>query len=133
MDDYLDVCSYLALKSSHAMGMYSELIHLPAKAKKYCTIKGVFVHAKSKQIFESRLHSRLIQVYDSHPDSIKEWIEFVNKSLPQSVSMTVSEYQWTDSLDFENNEEQPVDQAAIEYQNQVKKHYDEFMLQFNKQ
>ncbi|KAJ3275758.1 hypothetical protein HDV01_007225 [Terramyces sp. JEL0728] len=94
MPDHVDFVSYFARNLAHQYSMpTSEVIHLPTKIKKWTVMKGPFVHAKSKQVFERKTHKRLIQVFDSHPESLKEWISYVNENLPAGIDMETEKFE----------------------------------------
>lgn len=110
MPDHLDTVAYFAAYSAHqldipttsspllssecASSIYaSSVIHLDTIIKKWWVVKGPFVHAKAKEIFEMKRHRRLVQVFDAHEDLVNEWIEYVNRNLPAGVDMKAEVFQ----------------------------------------
>lgn len=109
MPDHLDFVSYFASVSANQLRMpISKVIHLPIETIKWHTVKGPFVHAKTKEVFERQTHKRLIQVFDTHPDLVREWIKYVNENLPHGVDLKVEKFEW-DKVDFTSNLPRPAD------------------------
>ncbi|KAI8896756.1 hypothetical protein BC833DRAFT_596232 [Globomyces pollinis-pini] len=95
MPDHLDFVSYFARYSGQQMRMpTSEVIHLQTKVAKWHVNKGPFVHAKSKEVFERKTYRRLVQVFDTHPSTVSQWIKYVNENLPSGVDMQVERFEW---------------------------------------
>eukprot|EP00842_Homolaphlyctis_polyrhiza_P001165 jgi/Hompol1/2049/HPOL_002850-RA len=95
MPDHLDFVAYFARHSAHAMKMpVSDTIHLQTDVRKWWTNRGPFVHGKTKDVFERKTYRRLIQVFDSHPDTVKAWIKHVNESLPAGIDLKVDRWEW---------------------------------------
>jgi small subunit ribosomal protein S10 len=61
-------------------------IPLPTKIDKYTVNKSTFVHKNSREQFEIRTHSRLIDITDSTPATIEE---LSSLSLPSGVDIQI--------------------------------------------
>jgi ribosomal protein S10 len=112
MADHLDFVSFFALVSANQMRIpSSKIIHLPTETIKWHTVKGPFVHAKTKEVFERQTHKRLLQLFDTHQDTVKEWIRYLNENLPNGVDLKVERFEWS-SLDFNSEllQETPKDE-----------------------
>jgi small subunit ribosomal protein S10 len=95
MDDYLDLVSYFARYSAHQIGIpTSEIIILDPELKKWHVNKGPFVHAKTKEVFEQKTFKRLLQAFDSHPETVNNWIAYVNNSLPNGINLQVTRFEY---------------------------------------
>ena len=95
MGDHLDFVSYFSRKTAQQMGIpISKVIHLPTDTKKWHTVRGPFVHAKAKEVFEQKTHKRLLQAFDSHPETINAWVKYVNENLPHGVDLKVERFEW---------------------------------------
>ena len=105
MDDHLNFVAFCAKLSAQKIGIpTSKIIHLPVDLKKFHTNKGPFVHAKTKEVFERRTFKRLIQAFDSHPDTINGWISFINDNLPSGINLKATRFEYQDLAFFENIE-----------------------------
>jgi ribosomal protein S10 len=95
MPDHLDLVAYFARHSALTMKMpCSQAIHMPTDIERWWTIKGPFVHAKKKEIFEKKTYHRVLQLFNSHPDTVASWVEYVNSKLPAGVDFKVETYTW---------------------------------------
>ncbi|KAJ3359637.1 Tryptophan--tRNA ligase, mitochondrial [Kappamyces sp. JEL0680] len=107
MSDHLDFVAYFARYTAHQMEMPTgKVIHAPTNVQKWHTVKGPFVHAKSKEVFERQTHKRLLQIFDSHPETVKAWINYVNSSLPAGVDFKAERFEWN-TLGFVDGLEKP--------------------------
>lgn len=61
-------------------------IPLPTAKKKYTVNRSTFVHRKSKEQFEMRIHKRLIDIIDPTPRTIEL---LSNLSLPSGVDVEI--------------------------------------------
>ncbi|KAL3900247.1 MAG: hypothetical protein SGCHY_001462, partial [Lobulomycetales sp.] len=97
MPDHLDTLAYFARHSASVMRIPSSpVIHMPTDVKKWWLVKSPFVHAKSKEIFEKRTFTRTIQLYDAHPTSVRELVEYVKDRMPAGVDVAVDMYEYVD-------------------------------------
>ncbi|KAJ3322110.1 mitochondrial 37S ribosomal protein rsm10 [Boothiomyces sp. JEL0866] len=129
MPDHLDFVTYFARYSAHQMSLpTSEIIHLPTKIKKWTVMKGPFVHAKSKQVFERKTYKRLIQVFDSHPESLKEWIKYVNESLPAGIDLETERFERKSLSYVDTLPDEPKDS----YETTVRENIEKYLKEFSK-
>ncbi|KAI8589301.1 hypothetical protein BDZ88DRAFT_380418, partial [Geranomyces variabilis] len=88
MPDHLPLLLYFARHSAHCMSLpTSDPIHLPIDTKKYYVIKGPFVHAKTKEVFEEKKFSGVVQIFDGNLDAVKDWTDYVTRSMPSGVNV----------------------------------------------
>ncbi|TPX66749.1 hypothetical protein SpCBS45565_g04301 [Spizellomyces sp. 'palustris'] len=93
MPDHLDFVAHFCRHTAHAMQMpCSETIHFPVQTKKWYVIKGPFVHAKTKEVFEQKKYVRALQVFDASEESVKEWIAYIVKNVPAGVDVHVERH-----------------------------------------
>jgi ribosomal protein S10 len=131
MDDHLDFVAYFAMKTGHKMGMpTSDVIQIPAKIEKWYVNKGPFVHAKTKEVFERITYTRLIQVFDSHPDVVKEWIQYVNKNLPAGIHLKIEEFEWVEMKFADKNAERKKT-TQEQFEERVMGHVQEYLKKFD--
>ena len=87
----------------------SKDIHLPVNRTIYNVIKGPFVHAKAKELFQENIHAISIQLYDADKESMMHWMDYVNKKLPSGIEMNVEMFTWhsfptnVKTAEFENS------------------------------
>ncbi|KAJ3162226.1 mitochondrial 37S ribosomal protein rsm10 [Geranomyces variabilis] len=95
MPDHLPLLLYFARHSAHCMSLpTSDPIHLPIDTKKYYVIKGPFVHAKTKEVFEEKKFSGVVQIFDGNLDAVKDWTDYVTRSMPSGVNVALETYAW---------------------------------------
>jgi len=61
-------------------------IPLPTEIKKYTVNRSSFVHKNSREQFERRIHKRLIDIFNPHPDLIEA---LMNLTLPVGVDIEI--------------------------------------------
>jgi ribosomal protein S10 len=132
MDDHLNFVAYFARLAGHKMGMpTSQVIHLPTKTQKWHVNKGPFVHAKTKEVFERKTYSRLIQVFDSHPDTVKQWIKYVNDNLPSVIDLKVSRFEW-ESIGFVDDLPKLESPVKEKHQDKIQREVSKYLKMFEK-
>jgi small subunit ribosomal protein S10 len=47
------------------------------------------VHKKSQENFERRIHKRVLKVWDSHPDVVSAWVNFLHEHSVPGVGIRV--------------------------------------------
>jgi ribosomal protein S10 len=95
MADHLDLVAYFARYSATVMEMTcSPTIHGQTKWERWNVIKGPFVHAKTKEIFEQKTYERILQIYNAHPDAVDSLVDYVNKKLPPGIDFSIDKYTW---------------------------------------
>lgn len=72
----------------------SPQINLPIKREIYNVIKGPFVHAKKKELFQENEHSVVLQLFDCEKSVIEAWMGYVSSKLPAGVKMEVDVFSW---------------------------------------
>ncbi|KAI9105890.1 ribosomal protein S10 domain-containing protein [Phlyctochytrium arcticum] len=94
MPSHIDFFSDFAIHSAKAMGIpVSEVIHMPVDTSKWYVIKGPFIHAKTKEVFEQKEYVRAVQVFDTSKETVKAWIEYVVGNAPAGVDVLVERYE----------------------------------------
>ncbi|KAI9331611.1 ribosomal protein S10p/S20e-domain-containing protein [Obelidium mucronatum] len=93
MPDHADFVAYYARHAAHKRNMPAQqVIHLSTKTKKWHVTRGPFIHDKVKETFEQKTFRRLIQVFNSDQETIKDWYEHVNKNLPPGINMKIETF-----------------------------------------
>ncbi|KAI8817070.1 uncharacterized protein EV422DRAFT_263894 [Fimicolochytrium jonesii] len=95
MPDYLPFLLYFTRHTAHSLLLpTSPPIHLPTLTKRYNVIKGPFVHAKTKEIFEERKYHGAVQVFDASQESVDALVDYIKRSLPAGVDLEVQRFAW---------------------------------------
>jgi len=83
----IDETTKLIINTAERTGaMVSGPIPLPTKVEKFTVNKSTFVHKTSREQFEMRTHSRLIDIRDTTPKTIES---LSNLSLPAGVQIEI--------------------------------------------
>ena len=61
-------------------------IPLPTSINKYCVLRSPHVDKKSREQFETRVHKRLIEIYDSTPQTVDALMKL---DLPAGVDVEI--------------------------------------------
>ncbi|KAH6563187.1 hypothetical protein BASA50_000992 [Batrachochytrium salamandrivorans] len=132
MPDHLDFMAYFARYTAKAMGMpVSETIHLRTHVRRWHANKGPFVHAKTKEIFERKTYYRLVQVFDTHPDTVKAWATYINESLPAGIDLKVDRWEW-EAVGFAVDIPMPDIKGQKTHAQKIQEQADIYIKQFSK-
>lgn len=83
----IDETTKLIIDTAERTGaMIAGPIPLPTKIEKFTVNKSTFVHKKSREQFEIRTHSRLIDITETTPKTIES---LSNLSLPAGVEIEI--------------------------------------------
>eukprot|EP00835_Amoeboradix_gromovi_P000390 NODE_13_length_42895_cov_0.518413.p20 type:complete len:162 gc:universal NODE_13_length_42895_cov_0.518413:35337-35822(+) len=74
----------------------SGIIHLPRKMKYYTVLKSVFKYKQSQETFESRTYRRMIKVYNTHPETLKKLLFYINDNSVDGVKVKTNQYFYED-------------------------------------
>lgn len=61
-------------------------VPLPTKRTIYTVLRGPFIDKKSREQFETRIHKRLIDIYDSNPQTVDSLMKL---DLPAGVDIEI--------------------------------------------
>ncbi|MFP4521101.1 MAG: 30S ribosomal protein S10 [Fibrobacterota bacterium] len=61
-------------------------IPLPSKIRKYTVLRSPHVNKKSREQFESRVHKRVVDIYDSTPQTMEQLMKL---DLPAGVDVEI--------------------------------------------
>lgn len=110
---HLPFLLYFSRHSAHALGLpVSPPIHLPTNTKKYYVIKGPFVHAKTKEVFEEKKYSGCVQIFDGEKSVVDDWVEYVKKNLPAGVDVETEKFEFTGVQDAVKSRIEGVESAV---------------------
>jgi small subunit ribosomal protein S10 len=87
---HLDQAAHVATHAAAALGMpCSRPASLPTKRTLWTVPRSPFVHKKSQENFERRVHKRVLKVWDTHPDVVSTWVKFLHEHSVPGVGMRV--------------------------------------------
>ena len=82
-----------ALKSGYALGIpLSRPASLPTRTSLWTVPRGPFVHKKSQENFERRVHKRVIKVWDADISVVETWLQFLRAHGMDGVGMRAEVY-----------------------------------------
>ncbi|CAG7853069.1 SubName: Full=Uncharacterized protein {ECO:0000313/EMBL:CCA72538.1} [Serendipita indica DSM 11827] len=93
----LDMQTHLALHSAYGLGIpVSKPAHLPTQRTLITVLKSSFVHKKSMENWERKVHKRAIKVWDCNADLLTGWLAWLERNSVQGVGMRVTRWEWVD-------------------------------------
>ena len=95
MPDHLNFVSFFSLYTAHKMGLAaSPVIHMPTKITRTNSLVSPFVHAKTKEVFESKIYKRCIQVYGGDPQVVQKWKDYLRVAMPSGIDLELESFEW---------------------------------------
>ncbi|KAI5992638.1 ribosomal protein S10 domain-containing protein [Pisolithus marmoratus] len=90
----LDMFAHFAEHAASALGIpASRPVHLPTQRSMWTVIRGPFVHKKSQENFERRVHKRAIKAWDADSETVNMWIKYLRKHMMPGVGMRVTKWE----------------------------------------
>ncbi|UZJ51881.1 hypothetical protein CBS101457_001201 [Exobasidium rhododendri] len=84
-----------ALRAGYALGIpLSGTVSLPTRTSLWTVPKGPFVHKKSQENFQRRVHKRLIKVWDADIEVVDRWLHFLRINCMEGVGMRAEIYRY---------------------------------------
>jgi small subunit ribosomal protein S10 len=82
-----------ALRAGYALNIpLSKPASLPTRTSLWTVLKGPFVHKKSQENFERRIHKRVIKVWDADVAVVERWLHFLRVHCMNGVMMRAEIY-----------------------------------------
>jgi ribosomal protein S10 len=100
------------------------------KVTKFHTIKGPFVHAKSKEVFEKVQYSSVVQVLDTNLQVVDEFVKYIKQKLPHSCDLKVERFDFKAIDDIVGEKPQGLDK--ITFTQKVMSAKEDYLRQFRK-
>lgn len=89
----LQIFCDFALRAGYALGIpLSKPASLPTRTSLWTVPKGPFVHKKSQENFQRRVHKRVIKVWDSEVKVVEKWLHFLRIHCMNGIGMRVEVY-----------------------------------------
>ncbi|KIM64488.1 hypothetical protein SCLCIDRAFT_1213310 [Scleroderma citrinum Foug A] len=90
----LDVFAHFAEHAASALSIpASRPVHLPTQRSMWTVIRGPFVHKKSQENFERRVHKRAIKAWDANSEVVDMWVKYLRKHMMPGVGMRVTRWE----------------------------------------
>ena len=90
----LDLFTHFAEHAASALGIpASRPVHLPTQRSMWTVIRGPFVHKKSQENFERRVHKRAIKAWDADLEVVDMWVKYLRKHAMLGVGMRVTKWE----------------------------------------
>ena len=84
----LDLFTFLAIRTASALSIpVSRPVFLPTQRTLWTVPRGPFVHKKSQENFERRVHKRAVKAWDVHPELVGLWIGYLERYQVGGVGM----------------------------------------------
>ncbi|KAH7923593.1 ribosomal protein S10 [Leucogyrophana mollusca] len=91
---HLDLFAHFAEHAAAALAIpASRPIHLPTQRSLWTVLRGPFVHKKSQENFERRVHKRAIKAWDADPEVVDRWVKYLVRHTIPGVGIRVTRWQ----------------------------------------
>ncbi|KAF9006185.1 ribosomal protein S10 domain-containing protein [Cyathus striatus] len=86
----LTLFTHVALHAAAYLGIpTSGVISLPTQRSLWTVLRSPFIHKKSQENFERRVHKRAIKAWDADPEVVERWAQYLRKRRIGGVGMRV--------------------------------------------
>jgi small subunit ribosomal protein S10 len=73
----------------------SGTVPLPRRIRRFTVLRSPHIDKKSREQFEMRTSSRLIQVVNTAPEAVVPFVRYVDTHLPSGIALRITETQHT--------------------------------------
>lgn len=90
----LDLFTHFATHAAYSLGIpISQVCYLPTKRTLWTVPRSPFVHKKSQENFERRVHKRAIKAWDADPEVVQRWCNYLRHHAMGGVGMRVTRWE----------------------------------------
>ena len=90
----LDLFAHFAGHAASALGIpATRPIPLPTQRSMWTVLRGPFIHKKSQENFERRVHKRVIKAWDADPVVVDRWVRYLRKHQMPGVGIRVTTWE----------------------------------------
>ncbi|KAL9709032.1 mitochondrial 37S ribosomal protein rsm10 [Leucoagaricus gongylophorus] len=90
----LDLFTHFASHTASALHIpTSPVIFLPTQRSLWTVIRSPFVHKKSQENFERKVHKRVIKAWDAHPRVVDTWLRYLRLHMLGGVAIKVTTWE----------------------------------------
>lgn len=96
MPDHLDFIAFVAkILTDKSSIPSSPIISKPTATKRINTLVSPFVHSKTKNVFEQKTFSRVLQIYDTHLQTVEQIAQSLISIMPPGINLRVEKFNYT--------------------------------------
>jgi small subunit ribosomal protein S10 len=90
----LDLFTHFATHAAYSLGIpISRVCYLPTKRTLWTVPRSPFIHKKSQENFERRVHKRMIKAWDADPEVVERWCAYLRHHALGGVGMRVTKWE----------------------------------------
>ena len=94
--ELLEIFTHFASHAATALGIpISRVVKLPTQRSLWTVPRSPFVHKKSQENFERKVHKRLIKAWDADQEVVERWTRYLRKHGMGGVGMRVVRWERT--------------------------------------
>ncbi|OBZ73405.1 37S ribosomal protein S10, mitochondrial [Grifola frondosa] len=92
--ELLDLFAHFTSHAAASLAIpISRTVHLPTQRSLWTVPRSPFVHKKSQENFERKVHKRLIKAWDAHHEVVDLWIKYLEEHAMPGVGIRVTKWQ----------------------------------------
>ncbi|KAF8621702.1 hypothetical protein AX15_007563 [Amanita polypyramis BW_CC] len=92
--ELLELYTHFVSHAATALGIpISRVVGLPTQRSLWTVPRSPFVHKKSQENFERKVHKRLIKAWDADQEVVDRWVRFVKKHAIGGVGMRIVKWE----------------------------------------
>ncbi|KAL9953203.1 hypothetical protein ACROYT_G040581 [Oculina patagonica] len=92
--------TFITLAASHLNIDISDLILLPTSIERHTVLKSPHIYKKHRAQYEVRTHARMLQVRNVTRETADVLLEYIQRNIPEGVSMSVEQTELTSLPEF---------------------------------
>ncbi|OAX44049.1 ribosomal protein S10 [Rhizopogon vinicolor AM-OR11-026] len=90
---FLDLYMHFVGHAAAALGIpISRPVYLPTQRSLWTVPRGPFVHKKSQENFERKVHKRAIKAWDADPEVVDRWVRYITRHAMPGVGLRVTQW-----------------------------------------
>ncbi|KAG2076046.1 ribosomal protein S10 [Suillus decipiens] len=90
---FLELYMHFVGHAAAALGIpISRPIYLPTQRSLWTVPRGPFVHKKSQENFERKVHKRAIKAWDADPEVVDRWVRYIARHAMPGVGLRVTQW-----------------------------------------
>ncbi|KAG2149198.1 ribosomal protein S10 domain-containing protein [Suillus clintonianus] len=90
---FLELYMHLVGHAAAALGIpISRPVYLPTQRSLWTVPRGPFVHKKSQENFERKIHKRAIKAWDADPEVVDRWVRYITRHAMPGVGLRVTQW-----------------------------------------
>ncbi|KAG1756207.1 ribosomal protein S10 domain-containing protein [Suillus paluster] len=90
---FLELYMHFVGHAAAALGIpISRPVYLPTQRSLWTVPRGPFVHKKSQENFERKVHKRAIKAWDADPEVVDRWVRYITRHAMPGVGLRVTQW-----------------------------------------